>query len=231
MVPGVQYRVQGAPGVEGGGSKLEPPSTIILFKHDVMDSNDPEDSESEPTTGALSGGGSSSRLPFASGADSRFVAQEIQAIDFLKVVGFTLGSQEFVVNILQVKEIKLMLPLTPIPKSPVYLDGVANLRGDIIPVINLRKKLNLPVSKHTEDTRIMVVEQESRLVGIIVDSVTEVHLLPADSISPPPSALGGINVQLIRGVARAHDRLLVFLDIDRILSPGSTSLVGLPDVG
>lgn len=147
-------------------------------------------------------------------------------IDFLKVVGFTLGPQEFVVNILQVKEIKLMMTLTPIPKSIAYLQGVANLRGEIIPVINLRRKLNLPPVEATEDTRVVVVELESKMVGIIVDSVTEVHLIPVESISAPPSALGGVNVQLIRGAARVGERLLVFLDIDKILSPDAVTSLG-----
>jgi purine-binding chemotaxis protein CheW len=144
--------------------------------------------------------------------------------EILKVVGFTLGGQEYVVDILKVKEIKLMMPITRVPKAPVYLQGVANLRGDIIPVIDLRKKLKLPPEKATEETRIMVIELESRLLGIIVDSVTENYDLRARDISPPPAAISSIEAAFVRGVAKIGERLLIFLDIDRLMAvPGSAT--------
>ena len=138
--------------------------------------------------------------------------------EIMKVVGFTLGGQEYVVDILKVKEIKLLMAITRVPKAPVYLQGVANLRGDIIPVIDLRKKLKLAPAKPTDETRIMVIELDSRLIGIIVDSVTENYDLRSHDISPPPAAISSIEAAFVRGVAKIGDRLLIFLDIDRLMA-------------
>lgn len=143
--------------------------------------------------------------------------------EILKVVGFTLGGQEYVVDILKVKEIKLLMPITRVPKAPVFLQGVANLRGDIIPVIDLRKKLKLPPAKPTEETRIMVIELDNRLLGIIVDSVTENHDLRSHDISPPPAAISSIEAAFVRGVAKIGERLLIFLDIDRLMAVQPTA--------
>lgn len=148
--------------------------------------------------------------------------------EILKVVGFTLGGQEYVVDILKVKEIKLMMPITRVPKAPIYLQGVANLRGDIIPVIDLRKKLKLPPEQQTEETRIMVIELESRLLGIIVDSVTENYDLRSHDISPPPAAISSIEAAFVRGVAKIGERLLIFLDIDRLMAVQATAAPPLP---
>ena len=138
--------------------------------------------------------------------------------EVLKVVGFTLASQEYVVDILKVKEIRILMPITRVPKAPVFLQGVANLRGDIIPVIDLRKKLKLPPAQATEETRIMVIELDNRLLGIIVDSVTENYDLRSHDISPPPAAISSIEAAFVRGVAKIGDRLLIFLDIDRLMA-------------
>ncbi len=135
-----------------------------------------------------------------------------------KFVGFTLGKEEYAVDILKVKEIKLMIAITRVPKAPSFVEGVINLRGEIIPIIDLRKKLSLPVSPQTEDSRIIVVELEERLVGIIVDSVSEVLELPDDKISPPPPIIAGIEAEYLRGVGRLGERLLILLDLDRILT-------------
>ena len=122
------------------------------------------------------------------------------------------------VDILKVKEIKLLMAITRVPKAPNYLQGVANLRGDIIPVIDLRKKLKLSPAKPTEETRIMVIELDNRLLGIIVDSVTENYDLRNHDISPPPAAISSIEAAFVRGVAKIGERLLIFLDIDRLMA-------------
>jgi purine-binding chemotaxis protein CheW len=141
-----------------------------------------------------------------------------EAGDVLKVVGFTLAAQEYVVDILKVKEIKLMMPITRVPKAPEYLKGVANLRGDIIPVIDLRKKLRLAPATPGDETRIIVIELETRLVGIIVDSVTENYDMKQRDISAPPAAITSLESAFVRGVAKIGDRLLIFLDIDRLMA-------------
>jgi purine-binding chemotaxis protein CheW len=135
-----------------------------------------------------------------------------------KFVGFTLGKEEYAVDILKVKEIKLMLAITRVPKAPPFVEGVINLRGEIIPIIDLRKKLSLAISPQTEDSRIIVIELDERLVGIIVDSVSEVLELPDDKISPPPPIVAGIEAEYLRGVGRLGDRLLILLDLDKILT-------------
>jgi purine-binding chemotaxis protein CheW len=147
------------------------------------------------------------------------------AKDIFKVVGFTLADQEHVVDILKVKEIKLMMPITRVPKSSPDLMGVANLRGDIIPVIDLRTRLRLSPATPTDETRIMVIELETHLVGMIVDSVTENYDLRPQDISTAPSSIATVEAAFVRGVAKIGDRLLIFLNIEKLItaSDGSAS--------
>jgi len=146
--------------------------------------------------------------------------EEIKAVasDLLQLVSFSLGNEEFGVNILCVQEINRIQQITKVPNAPDYVEGVINLRGRVIPVIDLRQKLNMPRKDHDNSTRIIVVEVSSKTVGFIVDAVKEVIRIPVSVTEPPPEIVSGINSEYIKSVGKLEDRLLILIDLDKILS-------------
>lgn len=149
-------------------------------------------------------------------ADEGNVTGEVQ------LVVFQLGTEEFGVDIKQVKEIIKVTEITRIPNSPSFVEGVINLRGQITTVMDLRKRLDLMVSEQTENTRIIIVELEKNTVGMIVDSVAEVLRLPRSEIEPTPSISTEVDTEYIMGVGKLSDkdrtRLLILLDLTKVLS-------------
>lgn len=135
----------------------------------------------------------------------------------LQLVIFRLAQEEYGLPITKVQEINRLVPITKLPQTPSFMEGVINLRGRIIPVIDLRKRFQLTVTEHTEDNRIIIVEVNGQTVGVIVDAVTEVVRLPAASVEPPPPAFI-LDAQYIHGVGKLDERLLILLDIDKILT-------------
>lgn len=137
--------------------------------------------------------------------------------EILQLVTFKLGNEEYAVDILKVQEINRMVEITSIPNAPSYVEGVINLRGKVIPVINLRKKFGLDSKEMDSQSRIMVVDIGST-VGLIVDSVSEVLRLSSDTIEPPPPMTAGNgSSEYIKGVGKLTDRLLILLDIEELL--------------
>lgn len=137
--------------------------------------------------------------------------------DELQLVSFNIGSEEFGVDILKVQEINRMVEITRVPQTPHYVEGVINLRGKVIPIIDLRKRFNLEVKEYDKNTRIVVVDINGHIMGMIVDAVSEVLRLPASTIEPPPEIVTGVNAEYIKGVAKLEDRLLIFLDLTRVV--------------
>jgi purine-binding chemotaxis protein CheW len=139
----------------------------------------------------------------------------------LQLVGFMIGKEYFGVDILMVQEIIRSTPITSVPNSPDFIEGVINLRGSIIPVIDLRKRLNISKNLknlNQDDTWIMILDVEGRVTGFIVDKVTEVLKIHDESIEPPPEiVVAGLKSQYIRGVCKIDKRLLILLDFNRIL--------------
>ncbi len=137
----------------------------------------------------------------------------------MQLVGFVIGREMFGVDILMVQEIIRETPITPIPNAPDFIEGVINLRGNIIPVIDLRRRLNLRQAEAPDgNIWIMILNVEGRVTGFIVDAVTQVLKVPANSIKPPPDiVVSGLHSQYITGVCRIDQRLLILLDFDRIL--------------
>ena len=133
-------------------------------------------------------------------------------------VGFVLQEEEYGVPILCVHEIIRYETLTRIPQTPIYIDGVLNLRGQVIPVINLRKKFGLPDQEIDRSTRIMVVDLGDRVVGMVVDAVSEVLLIGESEISPPPPMGTQVKADFISGMGKVGDHLMILLDLDKILS-------------
>jgi purine-binding chemotaxis protein CheW len=132
-------------------------------------------------------------------------------------VEFKLGEEEYGVDILQVKTIERMMSITRVPKAPQFVEGVINLRGEIVPVIDLKKRFDLPISRETDNTRIIIVTVDDITVGMIVDSANEVIQLSQDAIEPAPSIIGGIDSDFLEGVGKMDGKLLIILDLSKIL--------------
>ncbi len=137
----------------------------------------------------------------------------------MQLVGFNIGSELFGVNILSVQEIIRTTPITPIPDSPDFIEGVINLRGNIIPVIDLRKRLNLLTDGFDQNNLwIVILNVDNRVTGFIVDHVTQVLKINADIIKPAPDiVVAGLQSQYISGVCKIDNSLLVLLDFNQIL--------------
>ena len=139
------------------------------------------------------------------------------ATDLLQLVTFKLGNEEFGLDILKVKEIIKPVAITKMPNSPYYVEGVINLRGEVIPVINLRKRLNLAENEQNSKTRIIVIETNKKTTGFIVDEVNEVLRIPENIMEATPELVSGVDSEYIIGVGKLDDRLLIHMDIEKIL--------------
>ncbi|MEQ8845991.1 MAG: chemotaxis protein CheW [Phycisphaerales bacterium] len=135
-----------------------------------------------------------------------------------QLVTFEVAGEEFAVDILAVHEINRMMELTRVPQAPAEIEGVINLRGKIIPVMDLRKRFGLEERDRDDQTRIIVVEVESRVIGFIVDRVRQVLAVNQSIIEPAPDMVATIDSQFISGVGKLPDRLLILLDLANLLS-------------
>lgn len=152
------------------------------------------------------------------------------AADLLQLVSFRVGEEEFGLDILRVQEIIRSQQLTRVPNLPDFIEGVINLRGKVIPVIGLRKRLGLHKTDTDKKTRIVVVDVKGQILGFVVDSVSEVLRIHTDTVEPTPR-LGKIERDYIFGVGKLDTRLLLLLDLDRLMSDteqADAEHVGLP---
>jgi purine-binding chemotaxis protein CheW len=134
-----------------------------------------------------------------------------------QLVVFKLGNEEYGISILQVQEIKRMTDITRVPHTPDYIKGVINLRGSVLPVIDLKRRLSLPNDKYTDDTRIIIVNVNDMAVGLIVDGVSEVTSMGADQIDSSQSVTGVEGSGFISGVGKLDNRLLILLNLEVII--------------
>ncbi|MCK5126672.1 MAG: chemotaxis protein CheW [candidate division Zixibacteria bacterium] len=141
----------------------------------------------------------------------------VTADELLQLVSFKIGSEEYGIDILKVQEINRMPDITKVPQAAHYVDGVINLRGKVIPIINTRRKFSLDEKDHDKDTRIVVVDINSEVIGLIVDSVNEVLRIPNSIVEPPPNVTIDSGADYITGVARLEDRLLILLDLGKLV--------------
>lgn len=144
-------------------------------------------------------------------------AQKARAGAEEQLVVFRLADESYGVDINSVREIITWQPVTRMPGTPRFIEGVLNLRGSVIPVIDLRKRFEFPEQAHTAETRIMVVEIEGQVVGLVVDAVTEVLRVPSEAIEAPDGFALGVNAAFLRGVAKVGERLIVLLQLDGLL--------------
>ena len=142
----------------------------------------------------------------------------IESNDLIQLVSFKLGNEEFGIDIGRVQEINMMMQLTKIPNSNRFIEGVVNLRGKIVPVVNLRERLGLSKKEDDNRTKIIVSDVNNKLIGYIVDEVNEVLRISKSIIEPTPEIITGVNSELIEGVAKLEGRLLILLNLDKLLS-------------
>jgi len=144
----------------------------------------------------------------------------------IQLVVFKLGREEYAVSILQVQEIKRVSDITRVPHAPDYISGVINLRGSVLPVIDLKKRLGLPAQEYTADTRIVIVRIEDIAVGMIVDAVSEVTAISRENIEAPQVVAGGVAADYLEGIGKQDGRLIILLDLEAIVGMGQDSKVG-----
>jgi len=137
--------------------------------------------------------------------------------DLLQLVSFKIGNEEFAIDILKVQEIIKIISITKVPNSPYYVEGVINLRGRVIPIIDLRTRLGLEKIAHNNETRIIVVELHGTIVGFIVDAVNEVLRISKSITEVPPDLVVGINSEFIESVGKLDDRILILINLEKII--------------
>ena len=155
--------------------------------------------------------------------------QEKAAIESCQYVTFSLGEELFGVEVTRTREILSLTPVPKVPQTPDYLLGVINLRGQVVPVVDMRLKLNLEAGERTEDTCIIVVEVqvdgEALTVGALADAVREVPEIRSDQIEPPPRLGTRLNTAFIQGMGKVGEQFLILLNIDRVFSSEELALV------
>ncbi len=135
-----------------------------------------------------------------------------------KWVAFRLGEEEFAVAIEHVSIIERMKRITRLPQTPTHVEGVVNLRGEVIPVISLRKRLGMPPRELDDETRIIILQSAQGKVGLIVDAVTKVTEVVSEEIEPAPTLIGNVSVQYIVGVVKQDERLVILLDQNQLMA-------------
>lgn len=140
--------------------------------------------------------------------------------DLEQMVTFNLAQEEYGVNILQVQEINRMVEITEVPQTDKYMEGIINLRGKVIPILDLRKKFNMPEKEHDNYTRIVVVNVNNETVGLVVDGVSEVLRVPRGSLEDAPGLVldDCASVGYIQSIVKLEGRLLIYLDLTKIIS-------------
>jgi purine-binding chemotaxis protein CheW len=138
--------------------------------------------------------------------------------ELLQLVSFKMGDEEFGVDILKVQEINRMMEITRVPNSPPYVEGVINLRGKVIPVVDLRQRLGMEPKEKDTHSRIIVMELSGRVVGFVVDAVSEVLRIPKSVTEPPPAVATGTSAEYITAVGKLDNRLLTLLDLEKVLN-------------
>lgn len=137
--------------------------------------------------------------------------------EILQLVGFRINNEEFGTEILKVREINKMDHITKTPNAPDFVEGIVNLRGEVIPVINLRTRLGFPKREADKLTRIIVVDLKNKPIGFIVDEVMEVLRIPESLIEPPSDFIYGINSKFVKGIGKLEKRLIILIDLAKVL--------------
>jgi len=156
--------------------------------------------------------------------------EEVRVQEEEQLVVFGLASELYGVEIGRVQEIIRMQVITEVPRAPQFVEGVINLRGGIIPVVDLRKRFGMGDEAHDKDTRIVVVEMGGQRVGLVVDRVSEVLRVPKSDIEPPSALVTTVDSAYLRAIAKLEDRLVILLDLDRVLNIDEQELLARTDL-
>ncbi len=146
-----------------------------------------------------------------------------------QLVVFSLANEEYGVAITQIQEIIRQPDITRIPGMPAFIEGVVNLRGKIIPVIDLRKRFCLEQKEESDKTRVVVADAGGQTIGLVVDSVSEVVNLPTDQIDPIPPSIASIDAEYLSGVGKLEKRIVILLDLVKLL--GDLEKVAIDELG
>ncbi len=144
--------------------------------------------------------------------------KDAKSNDILQLVTFNIGDEEFGVDILNIQGINRMVEVTQVPNAPDFVEGIINLRGQVIPLISLRKRLMMDEIEKDKHTRFIVVEMGEKIIGFIVDKVNEVLRINKSVTEPPPPMIGGVDSEYLTAVAKLEDRLIILLDLNKIVS-------------
>ncbi|OIJ09923.1 chemotaxis protein CheW [Anaerobacillus arseniciselenatis] len=144
---------------------------------------------------------------------------ESNLVNEIKVIVFQLKDEEYGVEVNQVRSIERMQHITRVPRTPDFVKGVINLRGVVTPIIELRNRFGIDEVESNDSTRIIIVAVGDMEVGLIVDAANDVVDIPNDIIEPPPEVVGGIEAEYLRGVAKMEKRLLILLNLAKVLNP------------
>ncbi len=136
----------------------------------------------------------------------------------LQLVVFSIGKELYGVGIDAVHEIVKVPDITEVPDAPAFLQGVINLRGKIVPVVDLRKRMNLEGKEKTKSSRVLITENDGRLIGLLVDAVSEVLKVPPEAVEAPPEMISSVGVEYITGVAKVEGSLIILLNLKKVFS-------------
>ena len=140
------------------------------------------------------------------------------AVPQVQLVTFQVGGEEFGLDVFAVHEILRHQAVTPVPRAPAFVEGVLDVRGTVVPVVDLRRRFEVAEVTYTDETRIVLVDFGGERLGLVVDSVTEVLRAPETSVSAPPAYIRGLAAEFMRGIVRYDGRLIILMDLERILS-------------
>jgi purine-binding chemotaxis protein CheW len=140
-------------------------------------------------------------------------------------LSFVLGDAQYCIDILKVQEIRTYEPPTRIANTPAFIKGVINLRGNIVPIIDLRVKFGLPESRYDGQTVVIVLNIAKRTIGVVVDGVSDVIAVPASEIKPAPELAGTLDTQYLQGLATVGDQMLIIIDIEKLMTSRDMALM------
>lgn len=144
----------------------------------------------------------------------------------LQLVTFQLGAENYGLDIMEVKEIVDYEEIRPIPNAPAYIEGIYNLRGDIIPVISLHRRFQIQRAENIEEDSLLIITIDGMQLGIVIDRILRVMGIDIEEIQPPPKMITGIGAEYIRGVVHQENEYLIILDSDRLFDPRELKAIG-----
>lgn len=157
------------------------------------------------------------------------VAENQVVEDEEQLVIFDLANEQYGVDIASVYEIIRPQDITRVPQTPQYVEGVINLRGQVIPVIDLRRRMGLPAEGRGRSSRIVVVKIDDQTIGMSVDGVSEVLRIPPAVIEPPSPIVTGVDSDYLRGIAKMEDKLIILLSLEKVVTKADTQAIAMAE--